>query len=332
MAVCTSCGSEVDEAASFCTSCGRRMPSSNQAATITVTRPICSACGAPVDPDFAFCTNCGQRIAAQTSAEPTSSPALEEPAKTAAATPSTVDGPPVPAGPLASDAPPTPAAPSKTSSTAACRSCGARLEPESSFCTTCGQPTSGGNTMAAPPPPSAEPQAPLLIKSASAEPAKAPIAAETVIVPPAPSATVPEAAAPQSAPPSPPQIAPPIYATPTDYPPGQPGGSAFRTMALILLLIIVAGAFGAWYFWGVETVIVCSPPDVRVFLDDKELQPSSYGRYVVPHLSRQTHLLKVQRPGFADTLQRLDFSMASLHEWVNIKLVPSRQLRPSSPR
>ena len=83
---------------------------------------------------------------------------------------------------------------------------------------------------------------------------------------------------------------------------------------------------------GVETVIVCSPPDVTVFLDDKELPPTSYGRYVIPHLSRQPHLLRVQRAGFADTIERLDFPMTSLHEWVNIKLVPRRQTRSSSPR
>jgi hypothetical protein len=170
---------------------------------------------------------------------------------------------------------------------------------------------------------------PRAIESASAEPAKAPFSAETVTVPPAPSVTTPEDAATQ---PAAPQIVPPVYATPTNYSSAQPGGGAFRVVLLILLLVIVAGAFGGWYFWGVETVIVCSPPDVRVFLDDKELAPSSYGRYVVPHLSRQSHLLKVQRPGFADTLQRLDFSVASLHEWVNIKLVPSRQLHSSSPR
>ena len=80
---------------------------------------------------------------------------------------------------------------------------------------------------------------------------------------------------------------------------------------------------------GVETVIVCSPPDVTVFLDNKELAPTSYGRYVIPHLSRQPHLLRVQRAGFADTIERLDFPMTSLHEWVNIKLVPHRQTRPS---
>ena len=93
-------------------------------------------------------------------------------------------------------------------------------------------------------------------------------------------------------------------------------------VVLVLLLVIVVGGFGGWYFMGVETVIVCSPPDVTVFLDDKELPPTSYGRYVIPHLSRQPHLLKVQRSGFADTIERLDFPMTSLHEWVNIKLVP----------
>jgi hypothetical protein len=129
-----------------------------------------------------------------------------------------------------------------------------------------------------------------------------------------------------------PQVAAPLYAAPSDYAPAQPGGSAFRLIVLVLLLIIVIGGLGGWYFMGVETVIVCSPPDVTVFLDDKELAPTSYGRYVVPHLSRQPHLLRVQRPGFADTIERLDFPLTSLHEWVNIKLVPRRPTRSSSPR
>jgi hypothetical protein len=129
-----------------------------------------------------------------------------------------------------------------------------------------------------------------------------------------------------------PQIAAPVYAAPSDYPPAQPGGGAFRMIVLVLLLLIVVGALGGWYFMGVETVIVCSPPDVTVSLDGKELAPASYGRYVISHLSRQQHLLRVQRAGFADTIERLDFPMTSLHEWVNIKLVPSRQLRSPSGR
>jgi hypothetical protein len=127
-----------------------------------------------------------------------------------------------------------------------------------------------------------------------------------------------------------PQVAAPLYAAPSDYAPAQPGGGAFRAIILILLLLIIIGGFGGWYFMGVETVIVCSPPDVTVFLDGKELAPTSYGRYVIPHLSRQPHLLKVQRPGFADMIERLDFPITSLHEWVNIKLVPRRPAR--SPR
>ena len=260
MALCTSCGNQVGDAASFCTSCGQRMPSSDGAtATITVTRPICSACGAQVDIGSVFCTNCGQRMAQPAVIKETAAPSEAPPISAAAA--------PV----MAAAAPPTPAGP-------------------------------------------------------NAEPTKAPVPAETAVtLPPAP-VTMPEDAAIQPA--AAPQIAPPVYATPTDYSPAQPGGGAFRTVVLILLLVIVVGAFGGWYFWGVETVIVCSPPDVRVFLDDKEVQPSSYGRYVVAHLSRQSHLLKVQRPGFADTIQRLDFPLTSTQEWINIKLVPRRQLEP----
>ncbi len=268
MALCTSCGSQVDDAASFCTSCGQRMPAALQpSAALTAARSVCSACGAQADPGFAFCTNCGQRIAAQALAEPAPVPAIEGAAATVAAAPTTVIGAtPTPTGPPAAvGAPPTPAAPS-TSTTPA---------------------------------------------------------SETAAVP-APTVTVPEDAATQ---PAATQIAPPVYAAPSGYPPAQPSGGAFRMVVLILLLVIVVGVCGGWYFWGVETVIVCSPPDVRVFLDDKELTPSSYGRYVIPHLSRQSHLLKVQRPGFADTIQRLDFPLTSAHEWVNIKLVPSGRLR-----
>jgi len=307
MALCTSCGSEVDESASFCTSCGQRMSTSNAGATITVTRPICSSCGAQVDSGSVFCTNCGHRMA---------QPAVME------------------------ETAPTPASPSTSSSSAVCRSCGATLAPESSFCIACGQPRSGSDATTAAPAASVmpPPQTPFAIESSTAEPARVPAPAETAVTSLSPSVTAREDAARQPAPPAapqiappviaPPVIAPPIYATPTDYSSAQPGGGAFRTVVLILLLLIVAGAFGGWYFWGVETVIVCSPPDVRLFLDDKELQPSSYGRYVVPHLSRQSHLLKVQRTGFADTIQKLDFPLTSTQEWVNIKLVPRRQLEP----
>lgn len=92
----------------------------------------------------------------------------------------------------------------------------------------------------------------------------------------------------------------------------------------ILLLVIIIGALGGWYFWGVETIVVCSPPTARVFLDGQELATSSPGRFVIPHLSRKSHLLKVKNPGYADTIQRLDFPLTSFNEWVNVTLVRSR--------
>jgi hypothetical protein len=124
-----------------------------------------------------------------------------------------------------------------------------------------------------------------------------------------------------------PEPAPQAYSDSSRYiPTEQPsGGGSFGRLVLILFLLIILGVAGAWYFQGVETIVVCSPPNVRVFLDDKEIIPTSYGRYVVPHLSRKPHLLKVQSPGFADTIQRLDFPLTSSREWVNVRLVPSRR-------
>jgi hypothetical protein len=109
---------------------------------------------------------------------------------------------------------------------------------------------------------------------------------------------------------------------PTEQP---SGGGSFGKVVLVLFLLIILGVAGAWYFWGVETIVVCSPPNVKVFLDEKEIAPESYGRYVIPHLSRKPHLLKIQSPGFADTIQKLDFPLTSSREWVNIRLVPSHR-------
>jgi predicted RNA-binding Zn-ribbon protein involved in translation (DUF1610 family) len=198
-----------------------------------------------------------------------------------------------------------------------CSSCGAQVDPDSAFCTECGQ------RVATQPVPIKE-AAPV----STAAPTIAPIMAEPVVVAPLP---LPVESTPAEVPVPPPvepvpQVATPVYATPREDP-AQPGGGAFRAVIIVLLLLILIGGFGGWYFMGVETVIVSSPPDVTVYLDNKELAPTSYGRYVVPHLSRSAHLLRVQRPGFADTIQRLDFPLSSLHEWVNIKLVPRRQVR-----
>ena len=193
--------------------------------------------------------------------------------------------------PLAKAAPaPAPVSPAKT-----CPSCSAYVNPSSAFCTNCGQGLS----------------------AKTAPPVNTPLAAAPVSTAPA---AVPS---PPSTYQTPPQPSEPSYSDSTYQQPQQPADGKFGLMVLILLLVIAAAGFGAWYFWGVETIVVCSPPDVRVFLDEKEITPVSYGRYVIPHLSRKPHLLRVQRPGFADTIQRFDFPLSSSREWVNVKLVPS---------
>ena len=300
MALCTSCGNEVEGSASFCTSCGKPMPASVQpSAAVTVTRPVCSSCGAQGDPDSVFCTECGKRLAAPVAeAAPVSNAVAPAPLKAQTLT--------------------------KASATASCTSCGTKVESGTGFCTNCGQPVAGSSAITSEPlTTAAHPVVLPAPEPAVAAPAPVPIEATRAAV--AVEASV------EHYPVKPaPQVAAPLYATPSDYQPAQPGGGAFRAVVLILLLLILIGGFGGWYFMGVETVIVCSPPDVTVFLDGKELAPTSYGRYVISHLSRQPHLLRVQRAGFADTIERLDFPLTSLHEWVNIKLVPRRQTRSSS--
>jgi hypothetical protein len=244
MALCKSCGNQVEESASFCTTCGQPMPASaHPSSAVTATRPVCSGCGAQCNPDSKFCTECGHGLT------------TEPVPKVGAAVP----------------------------------------------------------ILASHPPPADEPMVtptPVL-----------PMASAPVSVATSPATTVPPKVEPA------PEVAAPVYAAPIADEPAQPGGGAFRAIVLVLLLLIVLGGLGGWYFMGVETVIVCSPPDVTVFLDGRELAPTSYGRYVIPHLSRQAHLLKVQRAGFADTIEKVDFPLTSAHEWVNIRLLPSRQVR-----
>jgi hypothetical protein len=329
MALCTSCGNQVEDSASFCTSCGKPMPTAVQpTAAVTVARPVCSSCGAEGDPDSAFCTECGTKLNAQPPKVAEAFPALAAASSPTAAEP--VPGTPSPA--------------------ASCTSCGSSLQPGTTFCTNCGQPVGASRPSALTSEPSIAVTAPNSIAEdiprKTAEPPAASVFKEPTIVtaPPQPAEIAPaptsiKTRVPAAAEPSTdrdpvvpaPQLATPEHARPSDYPTAQPGGGAFRIIVVVLLLLIVVGGPGGWYLLGVETVIVCSPPDVTVFLDDKELAPTSYGRYVIPHLSRQPHLLRVQRAGFADTIERLDFPMTSLHEWVNVKLVPRRSI-PASTR
>ena len=246
---------------------------------------VCSSCGSEVSGQSKFCTACGRPMAA---------------AEAAAA----------------------PAAP-------ACASCGTPLQSNTRFCTGCGAPATAAATVVQPEPPVNQ-QATDLVPPEPEQPAASAQAAT-------PSAQMDIAPAPASA--SVPQesrvvdtttgyAAQPAPSYPTPSPclhEKQPGSGGFRVIVLILLLVIVLGALGGWYFWGVETVVVVSPPDARVFLDGQELSTISPGRYVVPHLSRKPHLLRVQSRGFADTIQRLDFPLTSVNEWVNITLVRSRR-------
>jgi hypothetical protein len=294
MAVCSSCGSEVSESSNFCTSCGQPMAKVQPAPT-AASGPVCPSCGAAVEGSSAFCTGCGKRLPAATGV---AAPAVAEPV----------------AAPASAVTPPT-----KAQVSPFCTSCGTRLEPGIQFCTGCGAPVAAGESA---PRSAAEPAT----EQAVATPAAAPVAATAAphIDPVAEAVPKLPAAEPASPSTQPSYPAP----APSAHPPTQQEtGGKFGLVVFILLLIIVGGVLGGWYFWGVETIVVCSPPDVKVFLDDQEIAATSYGRYVIPHLSRKTHLLKVQKPGFADTIERLDFPLTSSREWVNIRLVPSRQIR-----
>lgn len=308
MALCTSCGHEVAEFASFCTTCGQRLATDARPDfAANAAGSVCSSCGAPLDASSAFCTSCGQR---RSSSQPA------PPVETASAAPSVA---------VAAAAPVAASVPAMSSAAPVCTSCGTRLEPETRFCTACGQPAPGSaQSSKAATGVAAMPQIAWSETSEATQqertvpvPAAAPAAGPNEIAPTSP---IQPAAAPV------PQVASPSYPAPNQYQPAlQASGGKFGVVVLVLLLVIVVAACGGWYFWGVETVVVCSPPEVTLFLDDKELVPTSFGRYVIPHLSRQTHFLKAQSPGFADTIQRLDFPLTSLHEWVIIRLVPSRQ-------
>jgi uncharacterized membrane protein YvbJ len=119
MVLCTSCGNQVEESASFCTSCGKPMPAGTApSAAVTVTRPVCSSC-AQADLDSVFCTECGKRLSGQ-------------PAAVAEAVPAVASTPPLSAK----------AGSATTLPTAFCTNCGSMLGARTGFCTNCGRPVS----------------------------------------------------------------------------------------------------------------------------------------------------------------------------------------------
>ena len=247
MALCTSCGNQVEDSASFCTSCGKSMPAAaHPSAAVSVTRPVCSSCGAPGDPGSVFCTECGKRLDAEAAPTVSSSAVVVAPTTSV-----------VPVAPALEVTQPV------------------RVEPGIAPAVS-KEPTRDAfatKPVAAPP---------SRVESTPAAVAAEPLVENRPVVEDRPVVAVPSSQLQLNhlqlnhLRPAP-QVAAPVYATPSDYPPAQPSGGAFRIIVLVLLLLIVVGGFGGWYFMGVETVIVCSPPDVTVFLDGKELPPTSYG-------------------------------------------------------
>lgn len=321
MAVCPSCGSVVSDASKFCTSCGRALPASAPASPpVVASTRVCTACGADVAASSTFCTNCGAKMPVAGAVPPVST---AEPGNRAEALP---PPPPAKIAPIApsdnsskavsidTPAPPVPATPPLESGV--CAGCGSRLDPGARFCTRCGKTISSAAAIA-----------PVVV------PASVPEAAPAAKTLNSPTPPVVEASSASTAVSSPQAVDPPspaepqIYPARTSYQTQTQPARRFGLLVFILLIVIVGAGFGGWYLWGVETIIVCSPPDARVSLDDKELPSDPSGRYVIPHLSRSPHLLKVQRRGFADTLQRLDFPLSSSREWITIVLVPSRPAR-----
>ncbi len=298
MALCSLCGAEIADSVKFCTACGKPVDRAVLVSARRTPPAVCPACGASADSSSAFCTICGHPL----------QPAQNAPAPGGSSLPSSLDQ-------LRANAPPG----------AYCTACGSRLN--GSFCTFCGHPANAPAPaiMAAPAPSptqsipaSATPATP--VSSISTAPAGTSMPATTAAS--ASTAPAPDPAQTQLS-----ETAAQAGSAPSSYIPAeQPSsGGGPGKLVLLLVLVIILCAAGAWYFRGVETVVVCSPPNVKVFLDEKEVTPTSYGRYVISHLSRKPHLLKVQSPGFADTIQRLDFPLTSSREWVIIRLVPSRR-------
>ena len=155
MPICPNCGSQQPDGAAFCDDCGAALgavapPASAPPAvpaqpTPTATVTTCPVCGATVTPGEAFCDSCG---AALGQAAPVSLPQ-------AAAVPA-------PSTPVA--AAPTPAA---ASGVPVCPSCGAQLEPGSSFCDMCGAPVGAAAPPAPPLPPTPHVQPPPVVPAST---------------------------------------------------------------------------------------------------------------------------------------------------------------------
>ena len=306
---------------------------------------ICSNCGATLNAGARFCTACGKAT------EPT--PVVEVTTRPVPL----MDTSPPPDPPQVEEAVPAPA-----DETLICSGCGATLNPDVRFCTVCGKPLSAEASVEAPreisrivladsslpviephPPPSLVTDIVCSNCGAALNPASkfcnmcgTPVGTTVAI------ANVPEEL-------SSPSVDPVITRQQDDYALVQEGAkteyrpydSGIRTGVLdtprrtkkglplvgiaVLLLVLILGSAAGWYFWGVDTVVACSPFDAKASLDGVELAPDTPGRFSIPHLSRGPHTLKVQRDGYDPTVQTLDFPVTSISEYVNVRLSPQQK-------
>jgi len=282
---CPACGADVRPAAKYCFKCGA--PQDTSATLPANTRSRCALCGARMGPGVKFCRSCGNPRTSLTGQ------AIPEMSGAAAQKPT---APPVAGAHTVDDSP-----------------------------------------ASAPPPswPGAEPELPVST-SAPAE-AQAPLSA---MKPPrfAPATGLsgvqlrdldtniegsfwirPKGLAEPEAPRIAHEVPSPSGAESAESA-RRPTVAALRAVGAIVFLLAAGAA--SWYLWGVQTIIVASPRADHVFLDNEEL-PQVDGRFVVPHLSRHPHTLKVQREGYADLVETLNFPLTASTEWITVSLTPN---------
>ena len=253
---------------------------------------ICSHCGATMNVDAKFCTVCGRPVReAVMVVPPAPAPPLVQVTETPTSPPVEIVESPQPAQP---------------DETIICSHCGATLTAESRFCNVCGKPVGALAEI-----PSVDEGVPLgTAPLAQAEPPATP----EVVPAQDPYSIVKD---------SPKAYTVGVSAAPLVIDAPRRRRKALPLIAAVLLLIVlIVGAGAAWYFQGVDAIIVCSPFDAKAFLDGVELTPESPGRFSVSHLSREPHTLRVQRDGYNYSIQTLDFPVTSTSEFINVRLTP----------
>jgi predicted amidophosphoribosyltransferase len=346
---CSECGALMPARLNYCTVCGNpmgsgipRLPESDwhpvspehpvrEAVNVTpavepappaerIVEPskaeTCAHCGAALpDEDVNFCVECGHpvRESASVTGPETVAPMI------LARVPELPVSDPLPelppAEPEVVDAEPAlhEGAPVVEKATITCASCGATLPEGSRFCNQCGHAVGTSTT-----PVTVAPHIDAIPLRGSSVPV-APTMSLPAAEPERRYTILPELPRQETAPPpaSWETVPPRVRTTGTTR--KKPVGAI--ALAVLVLVLLVAAAAG-WYFWGVNTVIVCSPYDAKVFLDGQELSQDTPGRFSVDHVSRGPHTLKVQRDGFSDSFMNLDFPLTSATQWINVRLTP----------